>query len=151
MLFVTNILPHRIVGLSSDYKWEGKPEGFDPSLAVTPGKSAPTAASKVLSMETEASTVSLTIMDDFAWGYGDMRGGTPAVYLNDSRYLSFFHSTNDITTNGTQLKTYVFGAYVLDSKPPFSIQAISRQPPVHESMYTGPWTDMRLSYRYETT
>jgi hypothetical protein len=27
MLFVTNILPHRIVGLSSDYKWEGKPEG----------------------------------------------------------------------------------------------------------------------------
>jgi predicted GH43/DUF377 family glycosyl hydrolase len=97
-------------------------------------------------METEASTVSLTSMDDFSWGYGDMWGGTPAVYLNDGRYLSFFHSSNDITTNGTQLKTYVFGAYVFYSKPPFSIQAISRQPLVHESMYTGPWTDLRLSY-----
>jgi hypothetical protein len=110
-------------------------------------------------------------MDDFSSGYGDMRGGTgtPAVYLNDSRYLSIFHLNDsrylslfnlddsrylslfhlndsrylslfhldDITTNGTQLKTYVFGANVFDSKLHF-IQAISRQPLVHESMYTGP-------------
>lgn len=144
MLFVANIMPHRIVGLSSDYEWEGHPEGFDSSLAVPPGESSH--ASKTPSRVTGASTVSLTSMNGFTWGYGDMRGGTPAVRLNDSMYLSFFHSSNDIATNGTQLKTYVFGAYVFDSRPPFAIKAISTHPLVHESMYTGPWTDLRQSY-----
>lgn len=154
MLFVANILPHRIVGLSSDYEWEGEGEGegggrpeghmYDPSLPVPPGESS--RASKTPSRVTGASTVSLTSMNGFTWGYGDMRGGTPAVCLNDSMNLSFFHSSNDIAANGTQLKTYVIGAYLFDSTPPFAIKAISTHPLVHESMYTGTWTDLRQSY-----
>ena len=145
MLFVANIQPHRIVGLSIDYEWGGHPEGYDHSL-VTPGESTPSSASRALPKHTEASTVSLTRMNNFTWEYGDMRGGTPAISLDEHRHMAFFHSSNDITNNGTQLKTYVFGAYVFDSKPPFAIQLISKHPVVHESMYTGPWTDLRQSY-----
>ena len=76
--------------------------------------------------------------NNFTWLYGELRGGTPAVLINNSFYFSFFHSSNEPKESGDDvLKTYVMGAYVFCKKPPFKILKISALPIVHNSMYTG--------------
>lgn len=126
MLFVSQVQPHRIIGLTSD-----------PLDAISKEESSLTLTASILS--TEAFTISLTNISNIMWKYGDMRGGTPPVYIGDNRYLSFFHSSTDIIPGGAGVQTYNFGAYVFDSQPPFAIRAMSRHPIVHQSMYSGPW------------
>jgi predicted GH43/DUF377 family glycosyl hydrolase len=129
MLFVSEIQPHRIVGLTSDPIDSLSPEQHVPSI-----------------MSTEAVTLSLTNITNTTWEYGEMRGGTPAVFIGEKRYLSFFHSSNDIIPGGTKVKTYNFGAYIFDSQPPFAVKAISRHPIVHRSMYSGPWVNNEQAF-----
>lgn len=80
------------------------------------------------------------------WDYGEMRGGTQAVKIDDNTFLTFFHSSRHPPETGYVLKTYVMGAYTFDSKPPFAIKTISTHPIVHDSMYTGPWSNLPESY-----
>ena len=81
------------------------------------------------------------------WKWGELRGGTPALFLEDSQfYLSFFHSSNDPPTTGDVLRTYVFGAYTFCSKPPYRILSMSSIPITHDSMFQGPWTNLPLSF-----
>lgn len=129
MLFVSEVLPHRIVGLTSDpIEYLPRDERF-PSI-----------------MSTEAVTLALTNITNMTWKYGEMRGGTPAVYIGDKRYLSFFHSSNDVSPRGTTVKTYNFGAYTFDSQPPFAVTAMSSHPIVHQSMYSGPWLNNEQAF-----
>jgi predicted GH43/DUF377 family glycosyl hydrolase len=77
---------------------------------------------------------------------GDLRGGTAAQFIGNNSYLAFFHSSNEPPPVGEVLRTYVFGAYLFDSQPPFAIKAISPEPIVHEAMYSGPWANLPMSY-----
>lgn len=129
MLFVSGLQPHRVVGLTTD-----------PTDSLSLDKDPPSI------MSIEAVTISLTNITNMNWKYGNMRGGTPAVYIGENRYLSFFHSSNDIIPGGTTVKTYNFGAYIFDSQPPFAVKAMSRHPIVHESMYTGPWIHQEQAF-----
>lgn len=62
-----------------------------------------TTASKALSTVVQGTTVGLTTMKpggSFRWTWGDLRGGTPALYIGDNRYLTFFHSSNEPPATG---------------------------------------------------
>ena len=111
-------------------------------------------------------TMSLTkIVDDSGsmynpWPkeYGEIRGGSQAMKIDDDNYLLFFHSSRDppgtlhpttfptrdltlilllLPETGDVLKTYYMGAYTFSSKPPFAIKAITTIPITNEIMYKG--------------
>jgi len=86
------------------------------------------------------------------WDWGELRGGTAALKLND-QYLAFFHSSISLTTvqsEGAHMTHYVMGAYIFQSHPPFAIKKISPFPIVCEKFYNGPmhttWKPMRVVF-----
>jgi predicted GH43/DUF377 family glycosyl hydrolase len=72
------------------------------------------------------------------WPYGELRGGTNAVYLPQKNvYLAILHSAGHAP--GNYLKTYVMGAYTFSASPPFKLLSISPYPIMPEQFYTGAW------------
>ena len=71
------------------------------------------------------------------WGHGHLRGGTPAVLIDDKYYLSFFHTQTKLKTSG--YNTYFMGAYTFSKQPPFTLLSISRFPIVDKQFYSGTW------------
>ena len=75
------------------------------------------------------------------WKYGDMRGGTNAVYdAGFGGYVTFFHSNvqHDVEGNVNcrgRKKTYYMGAAVHAAEPPFEIQLMTPEPLVCPEMY----------------
>ena len=74
------------------------------------------------------------------WRYGDMRGGTPAVYdAALGGYVAFFHSQitfREATPTGPRpVRSYLMGCYVFAAQPPFGIQLISERPLVGPDFY----------------
>ena len=81
---------------------------------------------------------STTEMSDYYWPYGDVRGGTNAVFLPDKGvYLAFLHSAGHIP--GLFMKTYVMGAYTFSAEPPFRVLSMSPYPIMPYRFYDGPW------------
>ncbi len=88
------------------------------------------------------------------WEWGELRGGTPALLLDEGRYLAFFHSTIDIATYHSQnqvMPHYFIGAYTFSSEPPFEITHISPSPIVAKTFYNGPvydpyWKPVRVVF-----
>jgi predicted GH43/DUF377 family glycosyl hydrolase len=75
------------------------------------------------------------------WNWGHLRGGTPALQIDEDHYLSFFHSSIPLSTvhsNGKEMLHYFMGAYIFKSTPPFSITGISPEPIVAKKFYSGP-------------
>lgn len=60
--------------------------------------------------------------EEFAWDYGEPRGGTPPV-LVDGLYWCFFHSSTPLPDKPLHRKhrRYHMGAYAFQSEPPFSV------------------------------
>lgn len=74
------------------------------------------------------------------WKWGVLRGGTAASKLDDSCYLSFFHSCIEMTSVHSEGKVslhYFMGAYTFSAEPPFNITAISPSPIVGKNFYHG--------------
>lgn len=74
------------------------------------------------------------------WQWGELRGGTPAIQINDDYYLSFFHSSMPLATkhsNDCLVPHYFIGAYLFSSKPPFEIKHISPEPIIGVNFYNG--------------
>ena len=75
------------------------------------------------------------------WRYGQMRGGTPAVYdAALGAYVALFHSVVNFDLNDTSMKDshrkyYYMGVCVLAPHPPFSIQLMSVMPLVGPRFY----------------
>ena len=90
--------------------------------------------------------------------YGELRGGTPAYlvpthFKGSKSYLAFFHASNEPTPppGGKPkytdvLKTYTMGAILFSHDEPYELQAISRQPITHNSMYSGKWPDLPWAF-----
>lgn len=76
------------------------------------------------------------------WNFGLIRGGTPAILI-DNEYLAFFHSSQRNPENGRY--TYYIGAYTFESTPPFSLTRISYKPFSHPDFYTTPETPLSTS------
>eukprot|EP01041_Mallomonas_annulata_P010716 gene10716-22376_t len=79
-----------------------------------------------------AKLASSTMMTDFYWCLGDIRGGTPALLIGD-RYLTFFHSRKG--NMATTKDTYFMGAYTFAAEPPFQILSITAEPIIAKGFY----------------
>ncbi len=74
------------------------------------------------------------------WDWGHLRGGTPALNMEDSEYLAFFHSSKPMLTahsEGNTILHYFMGAYTFSATPPFEINRISPEPIVGKGFYSG--------------
>lgn len=69
------------------------------------------------------------------WPYGIIRGGTPALLVDD-KYLGFFHSSR--MDKITKKYTYYIGAYTFSNTPPFTIDRVSISPFFHPDFYSTP-------------
>jgi predicted GH43/DUF377 family glycosyl hydrolase len=69
------------------------------------------------------------------WVWGEIRGGTRGIKVDD-HYLAFFHSSFDDKITGK--KFYTMGAYTFEDQPPFNITRISYYPILFEGIYTSP-------------
>jgi predicted GH43/DUF377 family glycosyl hydrolase len=66
-------------------------------------------------------------MVDF--GFGQMRGGTPALYVPElDEYISFFHASRDVDLGSGRKRYYLMGAYTFAPEPPFAIRRLTRTP-----------------------
>jgi predicted GH43/DUF377 family glycosyl hydrolase len=101
LYFIYSINPHRIMSISTNENTSG--------IA-------------------KAETKYITEINNFdsIWKYGEMRGGSPAVLINDDYYLSFFHSSALVNYPG--ITSYFMGAYLFENKPPFRISHITPFP-----------------------
>ena len=94
LLFIYSLQPHRIV--------ETYPTSQEGSV--------------------DASTVFLTeMLPEFNWNWGEMRGGTPALLIDQDHYLSFFHSSGRLMHKN--IITYVMGAYLFSRLKPHTYNA----------------------------
>jgi hypothetical protein len=60
-----------------------------------------------------AETVFMTeILKEYEWKWGEMRGGSQALLIDESRHLGFFHSSGRLSHRN--IITYVMGAYTFD-------------------------------------
>lgn len=85
-----------------------------------------------------SSLVSIAKLRDINWMYGELRGGTNALFIDSCDcYLSFFHSSSHI--DSAFLKTYFFGAFTFSKYIPFQLLSISPYPIIHNSLYEGEW------------
>lgn len=93
-----------------------------------------------------------TNQDTNTWAWGTLRGGTPAL-LVDNHYLAFFHSSIPLATvqsDGKSMFHYFMGAYIFEKKPPFAIKKISPYPLIHKDFYNGTayqtWKPLRVIF-----
>ena len=86
------------------------------------------------------------------WDWGQLRGGTPALFVNGS-YLAFFHSDKAMSTVQSEevmMNHYFMGAYTFQAEYPFAITGLSHYPIVHKTFYEGPmyktWKPLRVVF-----
>jgi predicted GH43/DUF377 family glycosyl hydrolase len=88
---------------------------------------------------------------EIEWEYGQIRGGTPCLKINNN-FLTFFHSSKKFFSSfhNKSLKHYIIGAALISSEPPFEVKAISKKPIFHEEFYNGdisiPWKPMLVVF-----
>jgi len=70
--------------------------------------------------------------DEKKWG--SLRGGTPAIFLEEGVYLSFFHTM--FRDGGTWW--YLMGAYTFQAEPPYQILSVSKEPLLLKEIYLAP-------------
>ncbi len=100
----------------------------------------------------DISTLIATSKGNIKWTWGELRGGTPALLVDD-RYLAFFHSSKAMKTvqsEGKNALHYFMGAYTFSSDPPFEITAISPAPIIGDTFYHAPeyptWKPLRVVF-----
>jgi len=91
-----------------------------------------------------AGSVSLQPKLAVHWEYGEIRGGTNAVLLEDiGEYLGLFHSMGNFAMESKS--TYFFGAFTFSAEPPFRLLRLSHTPILDKDsknsnlLYDGPW------------
>ncbi len=81
-----------------------------------------------------------TNQPSIVWEWGELRGGTPAIIIDNKYYLSFFHSSIEHISqhsNGKPSLHYYMGAYLFDLEPPYRIKKVSPEPIVGRGFYHG--------------
>lgn len=84
-------------------------------------------------------TICMT-MPSTVWEWGELRGGTPALPIDDNHYLAFFHSSKYMASQHSHyadMYHYFMGAYLFSKQPPFEIKQISPEPITGKGFYHG--------------
>ena len=118
LFFIYEINPHRIVAVTHANK-----------TSIQSGE---------YEAEVYANTTYVTkLLPEYEWEYGEMRGGSPALLINSTHFLSFFHSSGRFQQR--HVITYYMGAYIFENKPPFGISGMSPEPIVANAMVNESW------------
>lgn len=87
------------------------------------------------------------------WPWGELRGGTNAILLDQDHYLAFFHSSTYCATlhsQGKNIQHYFMGAYLFSATPPFALTHISPVPIIGKNFYHGKeyktWKSLRVVF-----
>lgn len=86
-----------------------------------------------------AQTIGLSY-PSIVWEWGELRGGTPGLVIDNQNYLSFFHSAKWDASAHSDCQNamhYYIGAYLFEQQWPFKIKKISPEPIVGENFYHG--------------
>lgn len=91
---------------------------------------------------------------DIPWCWGELRGGTPALKIDDHHYLGFFHSSAQLATANSEdvsMPHYFVGAYMFEADAPFSLVKVSYEPIVASGFYSGEnhepyWNPVRVVF-----
>lgn len=70
------------------------------------------------------------------WSFGIIRGGTPALRIED-QYLTFYHSSIEDLSEIHERRIYFMGAYAFDPFFPFTIRSYTPFPIGHKDFYKG--------------
>lgn len=98
---------------------------------------------KILKPLLDGSKTCLSIcssMPSIVWEWGELRGGTPALPIDNDYYLAFFHSAKAAATEhsqGQEIPHYFIGAYLFSREAPFAIKQISPEPICGHGFYRG--------------
>jgi len=124
ILLIYSIIPHRI--LAMDYGNLESDEFVFNKHIPTSGHVEPffNATSRVETVDTKLVAISSIAMNSWKELYGELRGGSQAVLLNKTHYITAFHSSHKNCDGGA----YFMGFYLFRSEPPFEIVAISPDP-----------------------
>jgi len=82
----------------------------------------------------------ITTHPSIVWEWGELRGGTPGLLINEDYFLAFFHSSKRMRSVHSHNKAslhYFIGAYLFDYDPPYKIRKISPEPIVGKNFYNG--------------
>lgn len=74
------------------------------------------------------------------WEWGELRGGTPGLLVDNKFYLAFFHSSIQLATvqsGGKKISHYFMGAYTFSRDPLFEIERVSPEPIIGNNFYNG--------------
>lgn len=133
VLFVYSIIPHRIV--AGNY-----------SMQAVDGANA-----SYIKMHTVCLTEINGTLTPFAWKHGSPRGGTPAVYVNDTiygpRFVVIFHSSCK-GCHYAGISSFFMGGYLFNAHPPFDITHFSPDPLVPNPFYNESfgWAFKNIDY-----
>lgn len=109
-------------------------QSINPFVVV---KTAPNDAGHLVSYHESTSPA-----EDIHWTYGELRGGTNAIFLKEiNAYFAFFHSAGHVP--GNNMKTYVLGAYTFSADAPFRLLSMSPYAIMPGQFYNGPWHPMK--------
>jgi len=78
------------------------------------------------------------------WHGWPIRGGTPAILVRGV-YLSFLHVLF-MFQFPYKLRTYFMGAVTFCPTPPFAYHSMSSHPIVKDTLYQGPWVNIKVDY-----
>jgi predicted GH43/DUF377 family glycosyl hydrolase len=102
--------------------------------------------------ENRCSTIDITHAAHEHWKWGEIRGGTSALRINN-QYLGFFHSsieTKTVHSEGKKMPHYFMGAYIFSGEPPFQMTSISPEPIIGANFYNGKahttWKPLRVVF-----
>lgn len=90
---------------------------------------------------TNACQTIVTTYSAIDWAWGDLRGGTTGLKINESEYLSFFHSSIKMATvhsDDKEMPHYFMGAYTYSAEFPFEVTRMSPEPIIGKDFYHGP-------------
>lgn len=88
---------------------------------------------------TEVCETVASSFQSLAWKWGEMRGGTQSLRMED-RYLTFFHSSVRMASEhskGEEMLHYFMGACTFECTPPFAMTHISPEPIVGNGFFSG--------------
>lgn len=96
----------------------------------------------------------VTTFPSIVWEWGELRGGTQALRINEDEYLAFFHSCLPLASFHSNYETllhYFMGAYLFSRDPPFEIKKISPEPIIGKNFYCGKeyepyWNPVRVVF-----
>jgi len=82
---------------------------------------------EIFEMNGSSHTPLTKLEDKIKWDFGDIRGGTSPIKVDD-KFVAFFHSSTAIRFKGKEGRQYHMGCYEFDAEYPYTVRSVSKEP-----------------------